>query len=198
MLILPFLQFLCVWSGLSQVPEKIYNIFVISQLGMQLIFSMQGNIKVFHKSILTFLTGVACIPKIPKITNLQYPANDMLGYVDFRFAHRPPNHQSNLLHKCQSNTIANDFYSNKKEGRGRGSIPSCCDQSWNMINHVCINVNHCIIWWLTIRKPCHPHDITMKYCSIVRLNETSCRSWYHLIAWYHGPTWHHLYMYKYG
>ena len=53
----------------------------------------------------------------------------MLGYVDFRFAHRPPNHQSNLLHKCQSNTIANDFYSNKKEGRGRGSIHSCCDQS---------------------------------------------------------------------
>ena len=77
-------------------------------------------------------------------------------------------------------------------------LPSRCEQSWNMVKHVCINVNHSIIWWLTIWKPCHRHDITMEYRSIVRLNETSCRSWYHLITWYHGPTWHHLYMYKYG
>ena len=76
--------------------------------------------------------------------------------------------------------------------------PSCCEQSWNMVKHVCINVNHSIIWWLTIWKPCHRHDITMEYCSIVRLNETSCRLWYHLITWYHGPTWHHLYMCKHG
>ena len=75
---------------------------------------------------------------------------------------------------------------------------SCCQQSWNMVKHVCINVNHSIIWWLTIWKPCHRHDITMEYRSIVRLNETSCRSWYHLITWYHGPTWHHLYMCKHG
>ena len=75
---------------------------------------------------------------------------------------------------------------------------SCCKQSWNMVKHVCINVNHSIIWWLTIWKPCHHHDITMEYRSIVRLNETSCRSWYHLITWYHGPTWHHLYMCKHG
>ena len=74
------------------------------------------------------------------------------------------------------------------------ALPSCCEQSLNMVNHVCINVNHSIIWWLTIWKPCHRHDITMEYRSIVRLNETSCRSWYHLLTWYHGPTRHHLYM----
>ena len=78
------------------------------------------------------------------------------------------------------------------------SLPSCCEQSWNMVKHVCINVKHSIIWWLIIWKPCHRHDITMEYCSIVRLNETSCRSWYHLITWYHGPTWHHLYICKHG
>ena len=59
--------------------------------------------------------------------------------------------------------------------------PSFCGQSWNMVNHVCINVNHSIIWWLAIWKPCHHHDITMEYHSIVRLNETSCRSWYTII-----------------
>ena len=41
--------------------------------------------------------------------------------------------------------------------------PSCCEQSWNMVKHVCINVNHSIVWWLTIWKPCHRHDVTMEY-----------------------------------
>ena len=65
-----------------------------------------------------------------------------------------------------------------------------------MVNHVYINVNHNIISWLTIWKPCHHHDITTEYHSIARLNEAPCRLWYHLITWYHGPTWDHLYMYK--
>ena len=37
-----------------------------------------------HKLILSFLTGVASMSKIPKITSLQYLANDMLDYLDFR------------------------------------------------------------------------------------------------------------------
>ena len=70
-------------------------------------FRMQGNIKVFNKLILSFLTGVASLPKIHKITSLQYLTNDMLDYLDCRYVHRPPNHESNQLHKCQSKTIAN-------------------------------------------------------------------------------------------
>ena len=85
------------------------------KLGMKLIFCMQGNIKVFNKLILSFLTGVASLPKIPKITSLQYLTNDMLDYLDCRYVHRPPNHESNQLHKCQSKTIANDnFYLKKR------------------------------------------------------------------------------------
>ena len=91
---------------------------------MQLIFCMQGNIKVFNKLILSFLTGVTSLPKIPKITSLQYLTNDMLDYLDFRYVHRPPNHESNPLLKCQSKTISNDsFYLEKNERRGQqGSI----------------------------------------------------------------------------
>ena len=90
------------------------------KLGMQLIFCMQENIKVFNNLILSFLTGVASLPKIPKITSLQYLTNDMLDYLDFRYVHRPPNHQSNPLDKCQSETIANDnFYLRKKKVEAR-------------------------------------------------------------------------------
>ena len=75
---------------------------------------MQGNIEVFNKLILCFL---------PKITSLQYLANDMQDYLDCRYVFRPPNHESNQLHKCQSKTIANDnFYMKKKKNRGQDSI----------------------------------------------------------------------------
>ena len=85
------------------------------KLEMQLIFCMEGNIKVFNKLIISFLTGVVSLPKIPKITSLQYLTNDMLDYLDCRYVHRPPNHESNQLHKCQSKTIANNnFYLKKK------------------------------------------------------------------------------------
>ena len=67
------------------------------KLGMQLIFCMQGNIEFFHKFILSFLTGVASMPTISKITNLQYLTNDMLDYLDFKSVHRPLSHESNLL-----------------------------------------------------------------------------------------------------
>ena len=77
---------------------------------MQLIFCMEGNIKAFHKLILSFLTAVASMPKIPKITSLQYLTNDMVDYLDFSYVHRVPNHESNPLHKCQSKTIANDNF----------------------------------------------------------------------------------------
>ena len=84
---------------------------------------MQGNVKVFNKLILSFLTGVVSLPKIPKITSLQYLTNDMLDYLDFRYVHRPPNHESNPLQKCHSKTFANDnFYLKKKEDIGQGSI----------------------------------------------------------------------------
>ena len=99
------------------------------KLEMQLIFCMEGNIKVFNKLILSFLTGVVSLPKIPKITSLQYLTNDMLDYLDCRYVHRPPNHESNQLHNCQSKTIANnDFYLKKKESKDQGSIMcSCCE-----------------------------------------------------------------------
>ena len=100
-----------------------------TKLEMQLIFCMQGNIKVFNKLILSFLTGVVSLPKIPKITSLQYLTNDMLDYLDCRYVHRPPNHESNKLHKFQSKTIANiNFYLKKKESKGQGSIMFCCSE----------------------------------------------------------------------
>ena len=47
----------------------------------------------------------------------------MLDYLDFRYVHRPLNHESNPLQKCHSKTIANDnFYLKKKEDIGQGSI----------------------------------------------------------------------------
>ena len=39
----------------------------------------------------------------------------MLDYLDFRYVHRPPNHENNPLRKCQSKTIANDNFYLKKE-----------------------------------------------------------------------------------
>ena len=99
------------------------------KLEMQLIFCMEGNIKVFNKLILSFLTGVVSLPKIHKITSLQYLTNDMLDYLDCRYVHRPPNHESNQLHKCQSKTIANNnFYLKKKESKGQGSIMFSCSE----------------------------------------------------------------------
>ena len=69
------------------------------------------------------MTGVVRLPKIPKITSLQYLTNGMLDDLDFRYIYGPPKHESNPLHKYQSKTIANDnFYLKKKEGRGQGSI----------------------------------------------------------------------------
>ena len=99
------------------------------KLGMQLIFCMQGNIKVSHKLILSFLTGVSSMPKIPKTTSLQHLANDMLDYLDFRYVHRSPNHGSNSLHKCQSKIITNNNIYLKKEDTQQSSIIkfSCCD-----------------------------------------------------------------------
>ena len=74
-----------------------------------------GKHQLFNKLMLSFLTGVATLPKIPRITSFQYLTNDMLDYLDFRYVHRPPNHKSNPLHKCQSKAIANDnFYLKKK------------------------------------------------------------------------------------
>ena len=40
--------------------------------------------------------------------------NEMLDYLDFRYVHRP-SHESNPLHKCQSKTIANDYFYLKKK-----------------------------------------------------------------------------------
>ena len=77
---------------------------------MQLIFFMRGNITVFNKLILSFVTVAASLSKIPKITSLPYLTNDMLDYLDFRYVHRPPNHESNPLHKLQSKTIENDTF----------------------------------------------------------------------------------------
>ena len=46
----------------------------------------------------------------------------MLDYLDFRYVHRPPNHESNPLHNCQSKTIANDNLYLKKGERDQGSV----------------------------------------------------------------------------
>ena len=121
-----FTVFMCLARPVSSTQKNLKYLCDISRtkLGMQLIFSMQGNIKVFKKLILSFLNGVASLSKIPKITSLQYLTNDMLYYLDFRYVYRPPNQESNPLHKHQSKTIANDnctniilvIIFNKKEG----------------------------------------------------------------------------------
>ena len=112
-----FMVFMYLARPVSSTQKNLYLSDISkTKLEMQLIFCMQGNIKVFNKLILSFLTGVASLPKIPKITSLQYLANDILDYLDCRYVHRPPNHDSNQLHKCQSKTIANDnFYLKKKK-----------------------------------------------------------------------------------
>ena len=46
----------------------------------------------------------------------------MLDSLDFRYVHRHPNHETNPLHKCQSESISNDNFYLKKEGRDQGSI----------------------------------------------------------------------------
>ena len=89
---------------------------------MELIFCMHGNIKLFHKFILSFLPGVAIMPKSPKITSLQYLLNDMLDYLDFRYLHRPPCFESNQLHKCQSKAVVKDYFYLKKEEKGQGPV----------------------------------------------------------------------------
>ena len=110
-----FTVFMCLARPVSSTQKNLYLCDISrTKLGMQLIFCMQGNIKVFNKLILSFLTGVASLPKIPKITSLQYLTNYMLDYLDFRYVHRPPNHENNSLHKCQSKTIANDHFYLKK------------------------------------------------------------------------------------
>ena len=111
-----FNVFMCLARPVSSTQKNLYYLFDISRtkLGMQLIFYMRENIKVFNKLIPSFLNGAASLPKIPKVTGLQYLTNDMLDYLDFRYVHRPPNHESNPLHKCQSKTIANDSFYLKK------------------------------------------------------------------------------------
>ena len=69
--------------------------------------------------MLSFLTGVVSMPKLPKIASLQYLMNDMLDYFNFRYVHRPTSHESNPLHKCQSQTIANDYFYLKKKAETR-------------------------------------------------------------------------------
>ena len=88
---------------------------------MQLNFCMQGNIKVLDKLILSFLTNLAIMPKIPKITRFQYLTNDMLDYLDFSYVHRPPIHESNPLLNV-SQILVNDNFFLKKESRDQGSI----------------------------------------------------------------------------
>ena len=83
---------------------------------------MKGNINVFHKLILSFLTGVASMLKITKITSLQYVTNDMLDYLDFSYVHRPPKTKSNPLSKGQSKTIANVDFCLTKQDRDQGLI----------------------------------------------------------------------------
>ena len=65
--------------------------------------------------MLSFLTGMVSMPKLPKITSLQYLMNDVLDYPDFRYVHGPPSHESNPLHKCPSNTVTNDYFHLKKK-----------------------------------------------------------------------------------
>ena len=62
------------------------------------------------------------MPKLPKNTILQCLMNDMLEYLDFRYVHKPPSHESYPLHKCQSKAIANDCFYLKKEGRDQGQV----------------------------------------------------------------------------
>ena len=69
------------------------------KLGMKLIFCIQVGIRVFHKLGLLFLAGVASMPKVPKITSLQYLRNDTIDYLDFWNVHRPLSHANYLLHK---------------------------------------------------------------------------------------------------
>ena len=46
----------------------------------------------------------------------------MLDYLDFRYADRSPNHESNPLQKCHSKTIANDNFYLKKKRRYRSGF----------------------------------------------------------------------------
>ena len=103
---------------------------------MALILCIEGNMKVFRKLIHSFLTGMSSMPKIPEITSLQYFTNDILNYLDFKYVHRSPNHESNPLHKCQSKAIADDNFYLKKEVRDQGSITmfSCSEIFYSYTN----------------------------------------------------------------
>ena len=74
-------------------------------------FYMQVDIKVFHKLILPFMTGVARHAQVPKITSLQYFRKNMLDYLDIWYEHRPPSHTQSI----QNNkfTISQDGMLNK-------------------------------------------------------------------------------------
>ena len=115
--------FMCLARPVSSTQKNL-NLCDISRakLGMQLIFCMQRNIRVFNKLILSFVNGVASLPKIPKIRSLQYLTNDMLDYLDFRYVHRPTNHESNSLHKCQSRLLQMIIFILKKEFSVQGWI----------------------------------------------------------------------------
>lgn len=64
-------------AQITQVSfQRLWNI-LRKKLEMKLIFCIQENINVFHKLIL------AGMPKLPKITSLQYHTNYMLDYLDF-------------------------------------------------------------------------------------------------------------------
>ena len=49
----------------------------------------------------------------------------MVDYLDLSYVHRPPNHDINPLHKCQSKTIVNDNFYLKKDDRDQCSIIMC-------------------------------------------------------------------------
>ena len=53
------------------------------------------------------------MPKVGKITSLQYLTKDKLVYLDFRYVHRTPSHGHNLLHVSITETITNDYFSAK-------------------------------------------------------------------------------------
>ena len=85
-----FMVFMCLARPVSSTQKNLQYLCDISRtkLGMQLIFCMQRNIKVFNKLILSFLNGVASLPKILKIRSLQYFTNDILDYLDLTYVHR--------------------------------------------------------------------------------------------------------------
>ena len=67
-----------------------------TQTSLHYLNIQERNIRDFYKFILSFLTGVARhVQSTPKE---QVCKNGMLDYLDFWFVHRPPIHETNLLH----------------------------------------------------------------------------------------------------